>query len=167
MAREPSGKTPRNTAPRIRARVAGLSVRYGVRSCYVESSALLAALLEGDADALDTLRRHQQLVTSALTFAECNRALVREQASGRLTPASSPTLARALLTFGARCTTIPVTAAILDRAGRPFPTEPVRTLDGIHLATVDALGESPSTIVVLTRDIRVRSNALAMGYAVA
>ena len=158
---------PRKTAARSRARVAESSVHYGVRSCYVESSALLAALLEGDADALDTLRRHQPLVTSALTFAECNRALVRAQTSGRLTPDASPTLARALLTFSARCTTIPVTAAILDRAGRPFAAEPVRTLDGIHLATVDALGESPSTIVVLTRDIRVRSNALAMGFAVA
>lgn len=44
--------------------------------------------------------------------------------------------------------------------------EPVRTLDAIHLATVEELGETPQLITIVTRDRRIRENALAMGYAV-
>ena len=47
-----------------------------------------------------------------------------------------------------------------------FPVEPVRTLDAVHLATAELLGEPPALIVVVTRDIRVRENAQALGYAV-
>jgi hypothetical protein len=55
---------------------------------------------------------------------------------------------------------------ILTYAGRPFPIEPVRTLDAIHLATAAALDESPALVVVVSRDRRVRDNAAALGYVV-
>jgi len=60
-----------------------------------------------------------------------------------------------------------VTRAVLLRAGRPFPIEPVRTLDAIHLATLETLGDTPQLISVITRDARVRENARALGYVVA
>ena len=56
---------------------------------------------------------------------------------------------------------------MLLRAGRPFPIEPVRTLDAIHLATLETLGDTPQLISVITRDARVRENARALGYVVA
>jgi hypothetical protein len=42
-----------------------------------------------------------------------------------------------------------------------------RTLDAIHLATLEVLGEPPALLTVLTRDTRVQENAAALGYAVA
>jgi hypothetical protein len=42
--------------------------------------------------------------------------------------------------------------------------KPVRTLDAIHLATVESLGESPQLVTVVTRDVRIRENARALGY---
>lgn len=59
-----------------------------------------------------------------------------------------------------------VTEAILTRAGRPFPAEPIRTLDAIHLATAEALGESPALVIIVTRDLRIRENASALGFSI-
>jgi hypothetical protein len=44
--------------------------------------------------------------------------------------------------------------------------EPIRTLDAVHLATAESLGDAPALLVVVTRDIRVRDNATAMGHPV-
>lgn len=59
-----------------------------------------------------------------------------------------------------------MTEAVLARAGRPFPIEPIRTLDAVHLATAEALGEPPQLVSVVTRDVRVSENARALGYAI-
>jgi hypothetical protein len=56
---------------------------------------------------------------------------------------------------------------VLTRAGRPFPVEPIRTLDAIHLATAELLGEPPQLVTIITRDGRVRDNARALGCVVA
>jgi hypothetical protein len=61
---------------------------------------------------------------------------------------------------------VSVTADTLTRAGRPFPIEPIRTLDAIHLATAELLGEAPQLVTVVTRDERVARNARALGYVV-
>jgi hypothetical protein len=60
-----------------------------------------------------------------------------------------------------------VTEDVLGRAGRPFPVEPIPTLDAIHLATVDLLGQAPALVTILSRDVRIRDNAKALGYALA
>jgi hypothetical protein len=36
----------------------------------------------------------------------------------------------------------------------------------VHLATAEQLGEPPALVTIVTRDTRVRENALALGYAV-
>ncbi len=69
-----------------------------------------------------------------------------------------------LQVFTRRCDIVSVADIVLSRAGRPFPAEPVRTLDAVHLATVEVLGESPSLVTIVTRDLRVRENATALGY---
>ncbi len=132
---------------------------------YVESSALVAALLERDT-AVKKVPRGTQQVTSALTLAEAGRALVRARATGRLTAEEQQAAVRALRTFERRCFVLDVDRAVLDRVRRPFPVEPIRTLDAVHLATVDLLGEPPPLVTIVTRDARVRENALALGYRV-
>jgi predicted nucleic acid-binding protein len=136
----------------------------GVR--YVESSALVAALLERDANALKSIRSRGRKVTSALTIAETARAILRARTAARLTADQERAAVRALRRFERRSFLVALTDAILDRVRRPFPVEPVRTLDAVHLATTELLGEPPPLITVVTRDVRVRQNAEALGYRV-
>ena len=142
------------------ARVAVASLRY------IESSALLAALLEHDASALAALRAEGRCVTSALTIAEASRAIVRARVAGRLSVALERAAVRGLRTFERRCFIVDVNSAVLARTGRPFPVEPIRTLDAVHLATAELLDESPQLVTIVTRDTRVRDNARALGYSV-
>jgi predicted nucleic acid-binding protein len=134
--------------------------------CYVETSALLAALLEQDADAKQSLRTAKSRVTSVLTVAEARRAILRARRAGRLTASQERVVTRGLETFINRCDLVAITDEVLFRAGRPFPVEPIRTLDAIHLATLELLGEAPALVTVLSRDARVRDNASAGGFAV-
>ena len=55
---------------------------------------------------------------------------------------------------------------MLDRVRRPFPVEPIRTLDAIHLATAELLDEPPQLVTIVTRDEGVRANARALGYGI-
>lgn len=132
----------------------------------MESSALVAALLERDTTVMKRLAPGTQQATSALTLAEAGRAIIRARAIGRLTAAQEHAAVRALRTFGRRCFILDVDRAVLDRVRRPFPAEPIRTLDAVHLATAELLGEPPQMITIVTRDDRVRENATALGYPV-
>jgi predicted nucleic acid-binding protein len=127
---------------------------------------LLAALLEHDPAAIRAFRAPGRRVTSAITFAEANRAVVRARVAGRLTVTQERDAVRALQTFEGRCIIVTVSDWVLARAGHPFPIEPVRTLDAIHLATAELLGEPPQLVTIVTRDARIRDNAKAMGYSV-
>ena len=133
---------------------------------YIESSALLAALLEHDASALAALQADGQCVTSALTLAEAARAIIRARVAGRLTDAQEQAAVRGLRTFERRCFIVDVTSVVLARVGRPFPVEPIRTLDAVHLATAELLDEPPQLVTIVTRDARVRDNAQALRYSV-
>jgi predicted nucleic acid-binding protein len=125
----------------------------------------MAALLEHDTKVTKRLPAGTRRVTSALTLSEAGRAIIRARATGRLTPDDERAAARALRTFEWRCFVLEVNQAVLDRVRRPFRVEPVRTLDAIHLATAELLGELPRLVTIVTRDERVRANALALGYA--
>lgn len=133
---------------------------------YIESSALVAALLETDAAVVKKVVRGTHLVTSALTLAEAGRAIVRARATGRLTAEEEQSAVRGLRTFERRCFILDVDRAVLDRVRRSFPVEPIRTLDAVHLATTELLGEPPPLVTIVTRDARVQDNAEALGYAV-
>ena len=105
-------------------------------------------------------------MSSTLTIAEATRAVIRARVTGRITAADERAAVRALQVFALRCDLVAVTDAVLERVARPFPLEPIRTLDALHLATAELLGEPPALMTVVTRDARVRENALALGYAV-
>lgn len=133
---------------------------------YIETSALIAALLDEDASARVAVRGEGRRVASALTFTEAARALIHARIGGRLEPDEERATLRRLRRFERRCELVAVSEAVLTRAARPFAVEPIRTLDAIHLATVELLGETPQLVTIVTRDRRLRDNALAMGYAV-
>ena len=133
---------------------------------YIESSALVAAILEGDAAAKASMRAQGQRITSALTVAETSRAVLRAQLSGRITVRQQQAALLTLRTFARRCHIMSITEAILAEAACRFPVEPVRTLDAIHLASAAAVGEPPALVTIVTRDVRVRDNAIALGHPV-
>ena len=151
----------RKAAPPRRARIKGVPA-----TRYIESSALVAALLEGDSAARVSIRALGQRVTSALTLAEASRAVLRARLSGKITAQQQRGALLTLQRFARRCHVVSVTETILARAGRPFPVEPIRTLDAIHLATAGALEDHPALLTIVTRDIRVRDNATALGHPV-
>ena len=132
---------------------------------YIESSALVAALLESDVGARASIRAQGKRVTSALTLAEAARAILHARGTGRLSETDERAATRALQVFARRCDIVAVTDAVLARVGRPFPVEPIRTLDAVHLATAEELAEPPALVTIVTRDVRVRDNARALGYA--
>ena len=127
---------------------------------------MVAALLEGDAAALKSVRTRGRQVTSALTIAETARAILRARVGARLTADEERAAVRALRRFERRSFMVAVTDSVLARVRRPFPVEPIRTLDAVHLATAELLGEPPPLVTIVTRDARVRDNAEALGYAV-
>lgn len=105
-------------------------------------------------------------MTSALTLTEASRAILRARLTGRISGQQQRAALQTLQRFAARCYVVSVTESILAHAGRPFPAEPVRTLDAIHLATAGALGDQPALLTIVTRDSRVRDNATALGHPV-
>ena len=158
----PKRRAARRVAP---ARPTGPAADH-TRVRYLESSALVTALLERDTAVVRKIRRGTQQVTSALTLAEAGRAIIRARATGRLTAEEEQSAVRALRTFERRCFILDVDRAVLDRVRRRFPVEPIRTLDAVHLATAERLGEAPPLVTIVTRDGRVRENAEALGYTV-
>jgi predicted nucleic acid-binding protein len=133
---------------------------------YIESSALVAAVLESDEPAMASIRAGEQRVTSALTIAEASRAVLRARLAGRITAQQQRDVLVTLQRFARRCHIVSVTDTILAHAGRPFPVEPIRTLDAIHLATAEALGDPAALLIIVTRDLRIRDNATALGHPV-
>lgn len=138
----------------------------GVVARYIESSALFAARFEDDAAAQQSIRGEGARFTSALTLAEFARAVVRGGAAGQIEEARARAAMVWLRRFQRGCDVIHIDDSVLARVRRPYPREPVRTLDAIHLATIEAREEDPSQVAVVTRDRRIAENARAMGYLV-
>jgi hypothetical protein len=55
---------------------------------------------------------------------------------------------------------------VLARAALPFPREPVRTLDAIHLASAVLHAQAAAPLEVLSTDPRIRDSAVALGWPV-
>ena len=55
---------------------------------------------------------------------------------------------------------------VMERAKLPFKIEPVRTLDALHLASIELLARKMGWLIVVACDDRVRQNALALGFNV-
>jgi predicted nucleic acid-binding protein len=59
-----------------------------------------------------------------------------------------------------------VSPDIVERARHPFPAEPIRTLDAIHLATALAVRSAVPGVELLTLDDRIRRAAKQLGFQV-
>lgn len=135
-------------------------------SLYAETSAVVAWLLgEPDGSAVGRdIGAGEQIFASELTLVEIDRTLVRLEAAGRLTAAAAAGMRGSLAQAAAAWQILALRPDILDRARRAFPTEPVRTLDAIHLASALAAREAVPGLAFLSLDQRCRANARALGF---
>ena len=135
---------------------------------YAESSAVLAWLLGEPSQALvrRTLREAERVVSSSLTGLECARGLARARVSQRLRGAEELAALRLLDVAESNWDVHQITSTIMTRARATFPSEPVRTLDAIHLATAAIFNEAVGAVQVLSFDDRVRTNARQLGLGV-
>lgn len=132
---------------------------------YVETSALLTWLLrqKGEETFARAVDAAELVVTSALTFAEAGRAVARLEADGKLDAVRAGALRSRLERMRDSWLVLAVDAAVLERAAGPFPVEPVRTLDAIHLASALLWARERPDLGVVSGDRRVAANAKALG----
>jgi predicted nucleic acid-binding protein len=122
---------------------------------------------EPTAESVRSLLASADLVlASDLTLIECDRVLTRAVSLGELVEAEAAAR-RATLNRAARHWTVfRIDGDVVARARRPFPVEPIRTLDAVHLSTALVTRELVPDLSLLCFDRRVRENARALGFPI-
>lgn len=135
---------------------------------YAETSAVLRWLFaERDGDAvLEQLRSADKVVCSRLTLIEARRVIYRAAREHRIAEAQGAELRAQLALAAARWAVLELTREVAARAEEAFPSEPIRTLDALHLASALVLRQSLPDLIVLSTDARVRANAAQLGLVV-
>jgi hypothetical protein len=135
---------------------------------YAESSAVLAWLLgERAGEAVRrALANAEVVVTSELTLVECDRVLIRAQMTHEINEAIASDRRAVLSSTSSHWHLLEIDQPVLERARRPFPSEPIRTLDALHLASaLVARGAAPG-LAMLSLDARMRATAHQLGLQV-
>jgi predicted nucleic acid-binding protein len=132
---------------------------------YAESSAVLAWLLdEPSALAVRQLLGASEItVSSDLTLIECDRVLLRAVSLKELTEAEAADRRAHLAVAAAHWQVLRIAQEIIDRARQPFPGEPIRTLDAIHLASLMVGRSAVRGLALLSLDDRVRKAGKGLG----
>lgn len=133
---------------------------------YAESSAALAWLLEQNHGELvaETLAEAELVIASDLTLIECDRVLIRAVVLDELQESDAVERQARLNAVAAHWTLLTLDEATIERARRPFPAEPVRTLDAIHLATALTARKALSDLAMVSLDDRIRKAADRLGF---
>ena len=135
---------------------------------YADSSAVLAWLFgEREGETIRAILAEAELVlASDLTIVECDRTIFRAQATGRVTEAQAADRRNQLMAAAAHWGLLRLDGEVLDRARRPFPTEPVRTLDALHLASALVARAAVPGLHLLSLDERMRAAGRGLGLTV-
>jgi hypothetical protein len=123
---------------------------------YVDSSVALAHLLAEDKSPPASLWDETLVSSRLLEYEMWNRLHARRLAT------SHGELARELLQ---RLALLELAPPVLARALEPFPTQ-VRTLDALHLASIEFLREQRQDVTLASYDMRMVVAARRLGVAV-
>ena len=136
---------------------------------YAESSGVLAWLLSEPSGpiARDALASAEAVTASDLTLVECDRVLIRGVATGDVAPAEAVRLRGILNRTARHWDLLRIDGEVVERARRPFPTEPVRALDAVHLASALVVAASAPELLLLSFDKRIRRAAHQLGLSLA
>ncbi|MCY4482535.1 MAG: type II toxin-antitoxin system VapC family toxin [Spirochaetaceae bacterium] len=132
---------------------------------YAESSAILAWLMGEDSG--DEIRYRLQaaelVLTSDLALIECDRVLHRGQERGVFSLSRVAQTRDALNQVAEHWTIFTVDQQVVDRARRPFPREPLRTPDAIHLSTALIARSLVTELSMVALAKPIRRNAVSLG----
>ena len=133
---------------------------------YAESSAVLCWLLgEKQRTPVQRLLRNASLIfTSDLTFVECDRVLIRAVTLKEMSEARAAFCRRRLNAAAVGWYILRIGADVVEKARKPFPGEPIRTLDALHLASAVIGRSAVPDLAILSLDDRIRSSAQQSGF---
>jgi len=133
---------------------------------YAESSAVLAWLLGEDAapTVREILGRAELVIASDLTLLECDRVLIRAVALAEIEEAAAADRRAHLNVAASHWHVLRLSTDIVDRARHPFPVEPIRTPDAIHLASALAARSGVAGVELLSLDDRIRRAGAQLGF---
>ena len=134
---------------------------------YAESSAVAAWLLREPqgSDIYAILVAATHVVSSDLTLVECDRAIQRGTATRRMSPAAAKSASSDLTATAAKWDIVNLLPSIVERARQPFPSEPIRTLDALHVAWALHARAAIPDLAILSLDDRIRRVAESVGFA--
>ncbi len=114
----------------------------------------------------ERLAEAEVVLASELTLIECDRVLIRATVTGRLSEAAAAERRGRLGQTAEHWAVLGLTREISERARRPFPREPIRTLDAIHLASALFARTLVPDTHLLTLDDRIRVCGEELGFRV-
>jgi hypothetical protein len=94
---------------------------------------------------------------------ECDRVLLRAVSLKELTEAEAADRRAHLTVAAAHWQVLRIAQEIVDRARQPFPGEPIRTLDAIHLASLMVGRSAVRGLALLSLDDCVRKAGKGLG----
>jgi predicted nucleic acid-binding protein len=135
---------------------------------YAETSAVLAWLFGEAAEhqVSAVLAETETVATSDLTLVECDRAIWRAVATGRASRETAAEFRHRLARLIGPWTILRLSQEIVARAREPFPSDPLRALDALHVASALVVRASLPDLALLSLDERVRRVARSLGLSV-
>ena len=114
----------------------------------------------------EALAGAELVVASDLTLVECERALIRASVLGEMAEADAADRRGVLRHAAAHWVLLRVDDEIAERAKRPLPGEPIRTLDALHLASLLVGRTAVPGLALVSLDRRIRGSAAELGVEV-
>ena len=133
---------------------------------YAESSAILAWLMGevGGDEIRYRLQSAELVLTSDLALIECDRVLHRGQERGVFSLSRVAQTRDSLNQVAEHWTIFTIDQQVVDRARRPFPREPLRTPDAVHLATALIARSLVTELSMVALAKPIRRNAVSLGF---
>ncbi len=116
---------------------------------------------------INTINRHETIVSSASLIVETGRALVRAETEGIIDAGEHQRLKGLFAEHSISWVYLEINSSVRNRATQPFPVEPVRSLDAIHLSTAIEFIQIYPDLVVFSFDKRVVDNIAPLGLNMA
>jgi predicted nucleic acid-binding protein len=137
-------------------------------NAYAESSAVLSWLMDEPAatSVRAVLGEAEIIVASDLTLIECDRVLLRARLLGELSEVEAADRRAHLTVAASHWYVLRIGAEVVARAREPFPGDPIRTLDAIHLASALVARSAIAGLHLLSVDNRIRVAGTKIGFGV-
>ena len=134
---------------------------------YVETPAVLAWLFgEPESDrVVASINAAELVVSSTLTLIETDRAAIRAERTSVIPEVAARRIMRIANDAFRSWQLLEMTRSVQQRAREPFPLEPIRSLDALHLSSMLTFAELYEGLSVLSLDNRIMDNLEPLGLA--